>query len=103
MNTFAEMGFVYQHDGKKDFAAEQVKLARLSNKKVVVKDFETGIKTREGDGRYVVLVECDGREQKFFTNSKKMKAALDFASDRQMLPFEATIIDLGGNSGYMFQ
>jgi hypothetical protein len=103
MTTFAEMGFVYQHDGKKDFSAEQVKLSRLTNKKVTVKDFETDIKTREGDGRYVVLVECDGRDYKFFTNSKKMKAALDFASDKKMIPFEATIIDLGGNSGYMFQ
>lgn len=101
MNTFAELGFVYQRDGKKDFAAEQIKLARLANRKVVVKDFETDIKTREGDGRYVVLVECDDRDYKFFTNSQKMKAALDFAKD--MLPFEATIIDLGGNSGYMFQ
>lgn len=103
MTTFAELGFVYQHDGKKDFAAEQVKLARLSNKKVTVKDYETGINTREGSDRYVVLVECDGRDYKFFTNSKKMKAALDFASDKDMLPFEATIIDLGGNNGYMFQ
>ena len=103
MTTFAEIGFVYQHDGKKDFAAEQVKLARLSNKKVTVKDFETDIKTREGDGRYVVLVESDGRDYKFFTNSKKMKAALDFAREKNMIPFEATIIDLGGNNGYMFQ
>lgn len=103
MTTFAEIGFVYQHDGKKDFAAEQVKLARLSNRKVTVKDFETDIKTREGDGRYVVLVESDGRDYKFFTNSKKMKAALDFAREKNVLPFEATIIDLGGNNGYMFQ
>lgn len=103
MNTFAELGFVYQRDGKKDFSCEQVRLSRLANKKVVVKDYETDIRTREGDGRYVVLVEQDGREQKFFTNSQKMKAALDFASQKQMLPFEATIVDLGGNNGYMFE
>lgn len=103
MTTFAEIGFVYQHDGKKDFAAEQIKLARLSNKQVTVKDYETGIKTREGDDRYVVLVEYDGRDYKFFTNSKKMKAALDYANEKDMIPFEATIIDLGGNNGYMFQ
>lgn len=101
MTSFSELGFVYQRDGKKDFAAEQVKLSRLTNKKVVVKDFETDIKTREGDGRYIVLVESDGRDCKFFTNSQKMKSALDFARDK--LPFEATIVDLGGNQGYFFQ
>ncbi len=103
MNTFAEIGFVYQRDGKKEFTAETVRVSRLANRKVIVKDFETDIKTREGDGRYIVLVECDGREQKFFTNSQKMKAALDYARGKNKIPFEATIIDLGGNNGYMFQ
>ena len=50
-----------------------------------------------------VLVECEGREYKFFTNSQKMKAALDFVRNKNALPFDCTIVDLGGNSGYMFQ
>ena len=103
MTTFAELGFVYQHDGKKEFAAEQIKLARLSNKCVTVKDFETGISTKEGPDRYVVLIEHEGRDYKFFTNSKKMKAALDFARERNALPFDCVIEDLGGNQGYMFK
>jgi hypothetical protein len=103
MTTFAELGFIYQHDGKKEFAAEQIKLARLSNRRVTVKDFETGISTKEGPDRYVVLIENEGRDYKFFTNSKKMKAALDFALERNALPFECVIEDLGGNQGYMFK
>jgi hypothetical protein len=94
---------VYQNEGKKDFAAEPIRLSRLVNKSVTVKDFETEIKTREGDGRYVVLIEMEGREYKFFTNSKKMKAALDYAQEKNAFPFEAVIDSLGGSSGYMFK
>lgn len=50
-----------------------------------------------------MLAECDGRDYKFFTNSKKMKAALDFVLERNALPFECVIEDLGGNQGYMFK
>lgn len=103
MRTFAELGFVYQRDGKKEFAAEPVRLSRLANQRVKVKDFETDIKTREGDGRYLVLVEQGGRDYKFFTNSQQMKAALDFAQARGALPFDCEIVNLGGNSGYMFK
>ena len=103
MNTFAELGFVYQRDGKKEFAAEPIRLSRLANKQVTVKDFETDIRTREGDGRYLVLVEYESHDYKFFTNSQKMKAALDFALERNALPFECTIENIGGNAGYMFK
>ena len=68
-----------------------------------MKDFETDIKTREGGGRYIVLVEYEGHEYKFFTNSQKMKAALDFAQERNALPFDCAIEDIGGNAGYMFK
>ena len=103
MTTFAELGFVYQHNGKKEFAAESIRLSRLVNKHVTVKDFETDIQTREGGGRYIVLVELDGHDYKFFTNSQKMKAALDFAQEKDALPFETVIESLGGNAGYMFK
>ena len=103
MTTFAELGFVYQRDGKKEFAAEPIRLSRLVNKQVTVKDFETEIRTREGDGRYLVLVEYEGRDYKFFTNSQHMKAALDFVQEQNALPFDCIIESLGGNSGYMFK
>ena len=103
MTTFAELGFVYQNDGKKDFTAEPIRLSRLANRHVTVKDFETDIQTRDGGGRYIVLVELDGHDYKFFTNSQKMKAALDFAQEKDALPFETVIESLGGNAGYMFK
>ena len=102
MTTFAEIGFIYQRNGKKDFQAPKVSLRQLTNMVVTVTDFETGIKTKEGDDRYVVLIRMsDGEERKFFTNNEKMKKALDFAREKEMIPFDTTIKADGGY-GYMF-
>lgn len=102
MTKFSDIGFIYQRDGKKDFNAQNISLRQLTNVEVEVLDFETGIKTKEGDDRYVVLIRrTDGTENKFFTNNDKMKKALDMAREKDMLPFETTIKADGGY-GYMF-
>lgn len=102
MTQFAEIGFVYQRDGKKEFSAHKVSLREITNEPLTVLDFETDIKTREGEGRYVVLVSSEKTgERKFFTNSDKMKKALDMAREKQMIPFD-TVIKADGGYGYMF-
>lgn len=101
MNSFADLGFIYQRDGKKDFTARSISLRQLTNMDIIVKDFETGIKTKEGEDRYVVLIEYGGEERKFFTNNDKMKKALDLAREKEMLPLTATIKADGGY-GYIF-
>lgn len=102
MTQFAELGFVYQRDGKKDFSQQTISLRQLTNTQVTVIDFETDIKTKEGDGRYIVVIRMsNGEERKFFTNNDKMKKALDFARKKNMIPFDTTIKADGGY-GYMF-
>ena len=101
MHSFADIGFIYQRDGKKDFSARSISLRQLTNVEVTVKDFETDIKTSEGTGRYVVLIDCQEGERKFFTNNDKMKQALDMANEKNMLPFTTTIKADGGY-GYIF-
>jgi hypothetical protein len=101
MNSFADLGFVYQRDGKKDFTARSISLRQLTNMNIIVKDFEVGIKTSEGEDRYVVLIEHQGEERKFFTNNDKMKKALDMAREKDILPFTTTIKADGGY-GYIF-
>lgn len=102
MTQFSELGFIYQRDGKKDFSQLTISLRQLTNTQVTVIDFETDIKTKEGDGRYIVVIRLsNGEERKFFTNNDKMKKALDFAREKNMIPFETTIKDDGGY-GYMF-
>lgn len=69
--------------------------------KTLISDTAASIKTREGKDRYVVLIDTQEGERKFFTNNDKMKQALDMARDKNMLPFTATIKADGGY-GYIF-
>ena len=109
MNDFADLGFVYMaQDGKKRFDEKMTRLSDLQNLTIAVLDYETGIKTREGDNRYIVQFECDqggiGRG-KFITNSEELKQALDYARSIDKIPFRATIkrVDFGqGKSKYQF-
>ena len=57
-----------------------------------MKDFETGIKTEQGEDRCIVAIEMNGEPKKFFTNSEEMKNIL--SQVKEMLdgfPFETTI------------
>ena len=103
MTRFSELGFIYQRDGKKEFSQTSITLRQLTNRSVIVLDFETDIRTKEGEGRYIVVVRIkdNDEERKFFTNNEKMKKALDFAQEKGMLPFE-TVIKADGGYGYMF-
>lgn len=93
MKDFAELGINYvAADGKKRFECPTARLDDLQNVRIVVKDFETGITTKEGGNRYVVLVEDEGGvERKFFTNSEEMKQILDKVRAASELPFRTTI------------
>lgn len=94
MYDFAELGIRYvATDGKKRFECATAKLNDLQNMTIVVKDFETGISTKEGADRYVVLFEGeDGHEGKFFTNSEEMKQILDKVREAGKLPFRTKIV-----------
>lgn len=58
----------------------------------IVKDFELGIKTEQGEDRCIVSIEQNGEAKKFFTNSEEMKNILQQISELpDGLPFETTI------------
>ena len=68
-------------------------------------DFETDIKTKQGEGRYVVQYELDGQKGKFITASEEMKNILDQIKEMGELPFETVIKreTFGGNkTKYVF-
>lgn len=94
MKDFAELGIRYvAEDGKKRFECETFKLNDIQNMTIVVKDFESGITTKEGENRYVVLFELeDGKEGKFFTNSEEMKQILEKVRQAGELPFRTKIV-----------
>lgn len=93
MRSFKDLNVAYKpEDGKKRFPGTVVSIRELVNLPIIVKDFETGIKTEQGDDRCIVSIEMNGEPRKFFTNSEEMKNIL--AQVREMpdgFPFETTI------------
>lgn len=79
-------------DGKKRFPGQVVSIRELVNLPIIVKDFETGIHTEQGEDRCLVAIEINGEPRKFFTNSEEMKNIL--AQVKEMpdgFPFETII------------
>lgn len=93
MRDFSSFGFQYvAADGKKRFDCDSYPLGELQNRTIEIHDFERNVKTKEGEGRYVVKFKdpelgCG----KFFTASEELKQMLDKASEVDGLPFRTTI------------
>ncbi len=93
MRSFKDLNVAYRpDDGKKRFPGAVVSIRELMNLPIVVRDFETGVKTSQGEDRCVVAIEINGEQKKFFTNSEEMKNILQQISEMpDGLPFETTI------------
>lgn len=93
MKSFKDLNVAYKpEDGKKRFAGAVVSIRELVNIPIIVKDFETGIKTEQGEDRCIVSIEMNGEARKFFANSEEMKNIL--AQIKEVpdgFPFETTI------------
>lgn len=107
MRSFSDFGLSYvAADGKKRFDCNSYPLGELQNETIVVLDYETGVKTKEGDGRYVVHFKfpTTEKEGKFFTNSEELKQMLDKVSEiEDGFPFETVIKRISfGNNRYKY-
>lgn len=93
MRSFKDLNVAYKpDDGKKRFPGAVVSIRELVNLPIVVRDFETGVKTAQGEDRCVVSIEQNGERKKFFTNSEEMKNILQQVSEMpDGFPFETTI------------
>lgn len=93
MKSFKDLNVAYKpEDGKKRFSGAVVSIRELVNLPIVVKDFETGIKTEQGEDRCIVSIDVNGEPKKFFTNSEEMKNILAQVSEMDDgFPFETTI------------
>ena len=70
MKNFKDLGVTHTPaDGKKRFKGATISIRELVNLPIVVHDFETGIKTEQGEDRCLVQIEMNGEMRKFFTNS----------------------------------
>ncbi len=87
--SFAEKGITCRNatnDGQKFFDVPIVRADDIINVPIVVLDFIPDVKTREGSGRYVIKILCNGKECKFISNSFTLKSMLDQAMEQGMLP-----------------
>lgn len=85
-------------DGKRFFDVEVKTLMDILNQEVIVKDFETGVQTKNGADRYAVLIEQSGKEFKFITNNYKLKDILGQCREKELFPFLATVKRKTGNN-----
>lgn len=102
---FAELGVKPLDDGKAIFDVQIISISEILNCQIEVIDYQSGIKTIHGDNRYIVKIRHDGKEYKFFTDSKYIKHDLD-QIDKNDFPFKATIKQIrygsGNNKSFQF-
>lgn len=93
MRSFKDLNVSYKpEDGKKRFPGSVVSIRELVNLPIIVKDFETGIRTEQSEDRCIVAIEMNGEAKKFFTNSEEMKNILAQVSEMpDGFPFETII------------
>lgn len=93
MKSFKDLGVSYAPaDGKKRFPGPSISIRELVNLPIVVKDYETGIRTDQGDDRTLVAIEKNGEPFKFFTSSIEMRNILEQIKEvPDGFPFETTI------------
>ena len=93
MKSFKDLNVAYMpDDGKKRFPGAVVSIRELVNLPIVVYDFETGVKTSQGEDRCVVAIEVNGDKKKFFTNSEEMKNILQQIKEQpDGFPFTTTL------------
>lgn len=98
MKKFSDLGV--NLEDKNIFNVPLISIEDVANVEILILDFEANVKTRHGDGRYILKVKHEGIERKFFTNASPIKNALDQIK-KQDMPF-ATIIKqqrFGSGSG----
>lgn len=99
-------------NNEKFFDVKETRLMDILNVPITVVDFETNVKTKQGEGRYCVLFEQNGQRSKFITNCYNLKDVLDQAREaenngQKIFPVENVIVkrrSLGdGKSAYYFE
>lgn len=109
MKKFSDLNIKRENltkDGQVYYDVPTVNCSFLIGRNIIVKDFQSNVKTRQGDGRYVVLIEEGNRECKFFTNNPCMKNILEQCREQDAFPFEATLMSRNLNNNvteYYFQ
>lgn len=98
MISFRDLGIEIKEEG---YTEEKISINDIVNMEIEVIDFKAGVTTRNGQ-RCVVRILYEGQRRIFFTQSKKIIAAL--SNEKIRFPFLTTIktYKAGDKRGYMF-
>ncbi|MEA4975969.1 MAG: hypothetical protein VB046_09565 [Paludibacter sp.] len=102
MKKFSDLG-IKPKDDKNIFNVPSISIQDVVNVEIEILDFEANVKTRHGDGRYILNVRYEGKECKFFTNASPIKQVLD-QTGKEDFPFTTIIKQqrFGSGSGKTF-
>ena len=102
MKRFSDLNIDLSEDSR-IFECPQVSITEVINCEIEVMEYLPDVKTRHGEGRYLVHFKRDGRESKFFTNSRNIKSTLE-AVGKEDYPFTTTIkcTKIGNSTIYKF-
>lgn len=89
MKRFSDLNIELPVD-RRIFECQQVSITEVINCEIEVIEYLPEVKTRHGDGRYLVHFKKNGMEAKFFTNSRNIKSTLE-AVEKTDYPFLTTI------------
>lgn len=83
-------------EGTKRFSCQEITQQRLSNTSFWVIDYFENIKTKFGEGRFLIkikynLEDSDEMARKFFTNSQEIKYILQKVKEMDKLPRRVTM------------
>lgn len=77
------------------FDCPEISQRQLLNTRFVVTDFIDGVKTKFGDDRFLVKIETDKGERKFFTNATEIKHILSKVKELGKFPRNVTMRSSG--------
>lgn len=104
MMKFSDFG-LDPFENKAMFLVPQISITDIINCEIIVLDYEGGVETSQGADRYIVKIEYEGKECKFFTTAKPIKEMLD-KIPKDKFPFSTTIkqqkLGMGNNKTYVF-
>lgn len=109
MKKFSDLNIKHESvtkDGQVYFNVPTVSCGFIAGREIIVKDYQEGVTTKNGEGRFVVLIEEGGRECKFITNNPRLKDVLRQCREQDAFPFSAMLNSkpLGGNKvDYYFE
>ena len=102
MKRFSDLNIIQNatmRDGKRYFEVPTVPASTLVNREIIVKDIETDIETKNGNGRMCVLVEENNEDKKFLTNNPRLKDILTQVREMNEFPFTAVFRSRGMTGG----